>query len=36
MFAEEIAAECSYKILDEHSLSSIVLLSRLDKPVKLY
>lgn len=35
-FAEEIAAECSYKVLDEHRWSSIVLLSRLDKPISLY
>ena len=35
-FAEEIAAGCSYKILDEHRWSSIVLMSRLDKPIMLY
>ena len=35
-FAEEIAAECSYKVVDEHRWSSIVLLSRLDKPISLY
>jgi tRNA wybutosine-synthesizing protein 1 len=35
-FAEEMAAECSYRIIDEHRWSSIVLLSRLDKPIKLY
>ena len=35
-FAEELAAASSYKIVDEHGLSNIVLLSRLDKPIRLY
>jgi tRNA wybutosine-synthesizing protein 1 len=35
-FAQEIATESSYKIIDEHKGSSIVLLSQLDKPKKLY
>jgi tRNA wybutosine-synthesizing protein 1 len=35
-FAEEIAAECSYRVIDEHRWSSVVLLSRLDAPIRLY
>jgi len=35
-FAEELAAASSYEIVDEHRWSSIVLLSRLDKPIRLY
>jgi tRNA wybutosine-synthesizing protein 1 len=35
-FAETLAAESGYNILDEQPLSSIVLLSRLEKPRKLY
>ena len=35
-FAEELAAASSYDIVDEHRWSSIVLLSRLDKPIRLY
>ena len=35
-FAEEIAAVSSYDIVDEHERSNIVLLSRLEKPIKLY
>lgn len=35
-FAEELAAASSYEIVDEHSWSSVVLLSRLDKPIRLY
>ena len=35
-FAEELARESSYSILDEQPLSSIVLLSRLPEPKKLY
>ena len=35
-FAEEIAAESSYDIVDEHEPSNIVLLSRLKKPIQLY
>jgi tRNA wybutosine-synthesizing protein 1 len=35
-FAEALAVESGYKILDEQPLSSIVLLSRLEKPIKLY
>ena len=35
-FAEELAAASSYEIVDEHRRSNIVLLSRLDKPIKLY
>ncbi|MBS7652008.1 4-demethylwyosine synthase TYW1 [Candidatus Bathyarchaeota archaeon] len=35
-FAEELARESGYRILDEQPQSSIVLLSRLDRPRKLY
>lgn len=35
-FAEALAEESGYRILDEQPLSSIVLLSRLEKPIKLY
>jgi tRNA wybutosine-synthesizing protein 1 len=35
-FAEALAVESGYEILDEQPLSSIVLLSRLEKPIKLY
>jgi tRNA wybutosine-synthesizing protein 1 len=35
-FAAEIAESCSYNVVDEHEFSNIVLLSRLDKPIKLY
>jgi wyosine [tRNA(Phe)-imidazoG37] synthetase (radical SAM superfamily) len=35
-FAEELARESGYSILDEQPLSSIVLLSRLPEPKKLY
>jgi len=35
-FAIDIAASCSYNIVDEHKWSNIVLLSRLEKPIKLY
>jgi len=35
-FAEELAAASSYEIVDEHRWSSIVLLSRLKKPIRLY
>jgi len=35
-FAEALAAESGYRIVDEQPLSSIVLLSRLEKPRKLY
>jgi tRNA wybutosine-synthesizing protein 1 len=35
-FAEELATASSYEIIDEHRWSSIVLLSRLDKPIRLY
>ena len=35
-FANEIAGECSYNIIDEHEYSNIVLLSRLENPIKLY
>jgi len=35
-FAEMLAAESGYNILDEQPLSAIVLLSRLEKPRKLY
>jgi len=35
-FAEALAAESGYKIVDEQPASSIVLLSRLDEPIKLY
>ena len=35
-FAEEIARESSYDIIDEHEASNIVLLSRLESPIKLY
>ena len=35
-FAAEIAEASSYGIIDEHEPSNIVLLSRLDRAVKLY
>ena len=35
-FAEDLAAASSYDIVDEHRRSNIVLLSRLEKPIKLY
>jgi tRNA wybutosine-synthesizing protein 1 len=35
-FAKEISAESRYQILDEQPLSSIVLLSRLKEPKRLY
>jgi len=35
-FAEALAAESGYRIVDEQPLSSIVLLSRQGKPRKLY
>ena len=35
-FALEVAEASSYKVLDEHQHSNIVLLSRLKKPIKLY
>ncbi len=35
-FAEELANASGYNILDEEPLSSIVLLSRLEKPIKLF
>jgi len=35
-FAEALAAESGYRIVDEHPPSSIVLLSRLEKPKRLY
>jgi len=35
-FAEALAAESGYRILDEQPLSLVVLLSRLDRPKKLY
>jgi tRNA wybutosine-synthesizing protein 1 len=35
-FAEEIALNCSYNIVDEHEFSNIILLSKLEKPIKLY
>jgi tRNA wybutosine-synthesizing protein 1 len=35
-FAEELVSESGYNILDEHPPSSIVLLSRLEKPMRLY
>jgi wyosine [tRNA(Phe)-imidazoG37] synthetase (radical SAM superfamily) len=35
-FAEEIAAESSYDVVDEHEPSNIVLLSRLANPIRLY
>jgi wyosine [tRNA(Phe)-imidazoG37] synthetase (radical SAM superfamily) len=36
MFAEALAQESGYNILDEQPMSSIVLLSRLPKPKKLF
>jgi tRNA wybutosine-synthesizing protein 1 len=36
VFAEKMADTGSYKIIDEHRWSNIVLLSRLDEPVSLY
>jgi len=35
-FAEALAEESGYQILDEQPLSSIVLLSRLERTIKLY
>jgi len=35
-FSEALSKESGYKILDEHPPSSVVLLSKLDKPKKLY
>ena len=35
-FAEALAAESGYEILDEQPASSVVLLSRLEEPIKLY
>jgi tRNA wybutosine-synthesizing protein 1 len=35
-FAEELSAESGYTIIDEQSLSSIVLLSRLKKAIQLF
>ena len=35
-FAAEIAEACSFNVVDEHEYSNIVLLSRLDRPIKLY
>ena len=35
-FAEELAHASSYEIIDEHRWSSIVLLSRHEKPIRLY
>ncbi len=35
-FAEALAAESGYRILDEQPLSSIVQLSKLEKPMRLY
>ena len=36
VFAEALSAESGYRIVDEHPPSSVVLLSRLEKPKKLY
>lgn len=35
-FAESLARASGYRIIDEHPLSSVVLLSRLESPLKLY
>ena len=35
-FAKEIADSCSYNVVDEHRFSNIVLLSKLEKPIRLY
>ncbi|MBS7620426.1 4-demethylwyosine synthase TYW1 [Candidatus Bathyarchaeota archaeon] len=35
-FSEVLSKESGYKIIDEHPSSSVVLLSKLDKPKKLY
>ena len=35
-FAESLSEESGYKILDEHPPSSVVLLSRLEKPKRFY
>ncbi len=35
-FAKELAAASSYEIVDEHRWSNVVLLSRLEKPIRLY
>jgi len=34
MFAEELAKETGYKIVDESKDSRVVLLSRLEKPIR--
>jgi len=35
-FAEELSKRSSYKILDEQPMSSVILLSRIKKPIRLY
>jgi len=35
-FAEELSERSGYKILDEQPVSSVVLLGRIEKPIKLY
>ncbi|MGQ9679611.1 MAG: 4-demethylwyosine synthase TYW1 [Candidatus Bathyarchaeia archaeon] len=35
-FSESLSMESGYKIIDEHPPSSVVLLSKLDRPIKLY
>lgn len=35
-FAVDIAESCSYKVLEDHKPSNIVLLSQLEKPIQLY
>jgi tRNA wybutosine-synthesizing protein 1 len=35
-FAALIAESCNYNVVDEHEYSNIVLLSRLEKPMRLY
>jgi wyosine [tRNA(Phe)-imidazoG37] synthetase (radical SAM superfamily) len=35
-FAEELSRISGYKVIDEQSVSSIVLLSRMERPIRLY
>ena len=35
-FAASVAESCSYNVIDEHQFSNIVLLSRLEKAIRLY
>ncbi len=35
-FAEELSRTSGYKVIDEQSISSVVLLSRMERPIRLY